>query len=37
MENLAGLGTFLGGLGILLLGCGLMWWISLYDKRTKKQ
>ena len=35
MENLVGLGYFLGGLGILLLSCGLFWWVSLYEKYNK--
>ena len=35
MENLASLGILLGGLGVLFLGCGLMWFISEYFK-TKK-
>ena len=37
MENLALLGTFLGGLGFFLLSCGLFWWISLYDKLNKSK
>ena len=32
MENLGTLGIFFGGLGILLLGCGFMWWCSIYQK-----
>lgn len=32
MENLSALGIFLGGLGFFFLGCGLFWWVSLYDK-----
>ena len=35
MEGLSGLGIFFGGLGIFLLGCGLMWFISVWSK-TKK-
>jgi len=37
MENLSSLGTLLGGLGFLLLGCGLLWWVSLYDKYNKSK
>ena len=33
MENVASLGTLLGGLGLLLLGCGLMWFVSLWSKK----
>ncbi len=33
MDNLANLGILLGGLGLLLLGCGLMWFISVWSKR----
>jgi len=32
MEQLADLGLFLGGFGFFLVGCGCMWWISLYAK-----
>ena len=32
MEALSSLGIFLGGLGIFFLGCGLMWFISLWSK-----
>lgn len=35
MDNLSSLGIFLGGIGVLLLGCGLMWWITIYDKIHK--
>jgi len=37
MENLSDLGIFLGGLGFLLLSCGLFWWVSLYDKFNKSK
>ena len=37
MENLGSLGIFLGGLGFLLLSCGLFWWISLYEKYNKSK
>ena len=33
MDNLADLGMFLGGLGFLLGGCGLMWFISEWIKK----
>jgi len=33
MENLASLGVFFAGFGILLLGCGLMWFISVWSKK----
>ena len=33
METLADLGIFLGGLGFLLGGCGLMWFISEWTKK----
>lgn len=32
MDTLVDLGIFLGGVGVLLLGCGLMWFISLWSK-----
>ena len=35
MEALGSLGIFLAGLGVLLLGCGLMWFISIYSKNKK--
>ena len=36
MENLASLGIFLGGLGVLLLGCGLMWFLTMYSEKGKQ-
>jgi hypothetical protein len=33
METLSSLGILLGGLGILLLGCGSMWFISVWSKK----
>ena len=33
MDTLASLGILLGGLGVLLLGCGLMWFVSEYSKK----
>jgi len=35
MEALSSIGIFFAGLGIFLLGCGLMWFISEWSK-TKK-
>jgi hypothetical protein len=32
MDTLAEFGTFLGGLGIFFLGCGLFWFVSVYAK-----
>lgn len=32
MDELGEPGVFLAGLGVLLLGCGLMWFISVYSK-----
>ena len=37
MENLANLGIFFIGKGILSLSGGLFWWISLYDKYNKSK
>jgi hypothetical protein len=37
MENLSSLGIFLGGLGFLLLSCGVFWWVSLYEKYNKSK
>ena len=36
MENPASLGIFFGGIGILLLGSGLMWFISIWSKRNSQ-
>jgi len=37
VDNLANLGIFFagffGGFGIFLLGCGLMWFISVWSKK----
>ncbi len=33
MENLASLGIFFTGIGVLLLGCGLMWFVSEYSNK----
>ena len=35
MENLASLGILLGGLGLLLIGCGIMWFISVWSKQKE--
>ena len=35
MENLAGIGTFFGGLGLLLLSFGLFWFVDVYKKSKK--
>ncbi|UCG84155.1 MAG: hypothetical protein JSW38_04890 [Dehalococcoidia bacterium] len=36
MDGLAEIGMFFIGLGILLLGCGLMWFISEWSKIAKE-
>ncbi len=28
-------GLFLVGVGVLLIGCAAIWWVSIYDKQTK--
>ena len=35
METLSSLGILLGGLGVLLLGCGLMWFLVMYSEKNK--
>jgi hypothetical protein len=35
MDTLVSLGIFLAGLGVLLLGCGLMWFISVWSEQKK--
>jgi len=35
IDNLSSLGIFLGGIGFLLGGCGLMWYISEWVKKNK--
>jgi len=37
MENLTGLGIFLGGLGLLLISCGIFLGVSLYEKYNKSK
>ena len=36
MDTLASLGILLGGIGVLLLGCGLMWFLSMYSEKYKQ-
>jgi len=36
MEFFTSFGIFLAGLGVLLLGCGLMWFISIYSEKNKQ-
>ena len=35
MGDLASLGIFFIGVGVLLLGCGLMWFISVWSKQKE--
>ena len=35
MEYLADIGTFFGGLGLLLLSFGLFWFVDVYKKSKK--
>ena len=35
MEALSVLGSFFTGVGIILLGCGLMWFVSVYSEKKK--
>jgi len=35
LEALCNLGIFFGGLGILFLGCGLFWFVSVYAKNKQ--
>jgi hypothetical protein len=35
MDTLANLGIFLGGVGVLFLGCGLMWFISVWSGKKE--
>ena len=37
MEKLALLGQFLGGIGLLLLGTGVNWFVSIHEKSEKKK
>lgn len=36
MGNLAALGMFFGGLGVFFIGAGVIWWVSLQDRRMKR-
>ena len=33
MTVIAEFGIFMGGLGVFFLGCGLLWWVSLWKER----
>ena len=35
MEAIGAVGTFFGGLGLLLLSFGLFWFVSVYSKNEK--
>jgi hypothetical protein len=35
MEHLATIGTFFGGLGLLLCSFGIFWGVSVYEKINK--
>jgi hypothetical protein len=35
MEQLELLGEFLGGVGVLLLGCAAMWFVTVYQDKKK--
>lgn len=37
METLSDLGVFFIGAGILLLGCGLMLFVSMYAEKVKRE
>jgi len=39
MDNLSSLGIFFAGIGVILLGSGLMWFVSVYseDKKSKQK
>ena len=37
MENLAGFGTFLGGLGIFFIGLGVLWFVTVYRDINQKE
>ena len=34
MENLEGIGIFLGGLGLFFLGIGMLWGVSEYRDKS---
>lgn len=33
MTVIAEFGIFMGGSGVFFLGCGLLWWVSLWKER----
>lgn len=35
MEQLELLGEFLSGVGVLLLGCAAMWFVTVYQEKKK--
>ena len=37
MGNLAELGQLLSGLGLLLLGVGVLWFVTVYNEINKKK
>jgi hypothetical protein len=37
MEFFSSFGIFFGGLGFLLIGCGLCWFVAEYSKRNKSK
>ncbi len=37
METLAILGQFFIGLGVLLLGCAALWFVTIYAEKNEKQ
>ena len=36
MENAALLGQLMGGLGLLLMGVGVLWFVTIYSEINKK-
>jgi hypothetical protein len=37
MENAALLGQLMGGLGLLLMGVGVLWFVTVYNEINKKK
>ena len=37
MGNLAELGQFLSGVGLLLLGVGVLWFVTVYKEISEKE
>jgi hypothetical protein len=35
MEGLSVLGIFFAGMGVFFIDCGVLWWVSLQDKKNK--